>query len=60
VAARAKVRDNNPHTLDELKTAIVQSTQSYAREDFIKVLRNRIKRVDACKEAKGGDLQHFF
>jgi hypothetical protein len=40
--AKAKVCGNNPHTLDKLKTAVIQFTQSVTRKDLVKVFSNKI------------------
>jgi hypothetical protein len=48
--AEANVYENNSHTLDELKTAVIKFTQW----DFVKVYSNKIELVNACSEE--GDI----
>jgi hypothetical protein len=44
--AKAKVYENNPHTLDELEAAIIQYSHSIRQQDLVKLFNNKIKPVD--------------
>lgn len=59
-AAKSTVYKNNPGTIDELKLAITNYTNSITRETLVKVFDNKIKRVNLCIQQNGGHFQHLL
>ena len=57
-AAKSAVYRDRPRTLDDLQAAITAFIQSISSEQLIAVFRNKISRVQACIDAKGGHFQH--
>ena len=57
-AAKSVVYRDRPRTLDDLKAVMTAFIQSISSEQLIVVLRNKIRRVRACIDAKGGLFQH--
>lgn len=57
-AAKSAVYQDRPCTLDDLQAAITAFIQSISSEQLIAVFRNKIRRVQACIDAKGGHFQH--
>jgi hypothetical protein len=54
-----RVGDHDTRTLIELKTAITTFIRNISQADLQKVFANRIKRVQACIDARGYHFQHF-
>jgi hypothetical protein len=59
-AAKFAVYRDRPRTLNELKTAITAYIRNISQADLQKVLVNKIKRVQACIDARGHHFQHFY
>jgi hypothetical protein len=51
---------DRPRTLNELKTAITAYTKNISKADLQKVFVNKIKRFQACIDARGHHIQHLF
>jgi hypothetical protein len=51
---------DRPRTLNELKTAVTAYIRHISQADLQKVFANRIKRVQACINARGPHFQHFL
>jgi hypothetical protein len=58
-AKSAEYRDR-PRTLSELKTAITAYIRNISEADLVKVFANKIKRVQACIDARGHHFQHLL
>jgi hypothetical protein len=56
-AAQSPVYRDRPRTLNELKTAITAYVRNISQADLQKEFANKIKRVQACIDARG---HHFF
>jgi hypothetical protein len=59
-AAKSVVYRDRPRTLNELKTAITASIRNISQSDLQKVFANKIKRFQACIDARGHYLQHLL
>jgi hypothetical protein len=59
-AAKSVVYRDWPRTLNELKTAITAYIRNISKADLQKMLANKIKRVQACIDARGHHFQHFL
>ena len=57
-AAKSAVYRDRPRTLDDLQAAITAFIQSISSEQLIAVFKNKIRRVQACIDAKGDHFQH--
>ena len=57
-AAKSAVHRDRPRMLDDLQAAITAFIQSISSEQLIAVFRNKIRRIQACIDAKGGHFQH--
>jgi len=57
---KAKVYENNPHTLDELRTNITNLIQAIPEQMLSNVYDNFIKRTECCIEENGHQFQHFL
>jgi hypothetical protein len=55
-AAKPAVYRDRPHTFNELKAAITANIRNISQADLQKVFANKIKRVQACIDARG---HHF-
>jgi hypothetical protein len=56
-----KFRDSDrPRTLNELKTAITAYIRNISQADLQKVFVNKLKRVQACIDARGHHFQHVL
>jgi hypothetical protein len=51
---------DRPRKLNELKTAITAYIRNIAQADLHKVFANKIKRVQACIDARGHHFQHLL
>jgi hypothetical protein len=51
---------DSPCTLNELKTAITAYIRNISQADLQKVFANKIKRVQACIDARGHYFQHIL
>jgi hypothetical protein len=51
---------NHPRTLNELKTAITAFIRNISQADLQKVFANKIKRVQACIDARGQHFRHLL
>jgi hypothetical protein len=49
-----------PRTLNELRTAINAYIRNISQADLQKVFANKIKRVQACIDARGHHFQHLL
>jgi hypothetical protein len=58
-AAKSAVYRDRPRTLNELKTAITAFIRNISQADLLKVFANKLKRVQACIDARGHHIQHF-
>jgi hypothetical protein len=62
-ALKTTVRRSNRHhlrMLNELKTAITAFISNISQEDLQQVFTNKIKRVQACIDARGHHFQHLL
>jgi hypothetical protein len=59
-AGKSAVYRDRPRTLSELKTAITAYIRNILQEDLQKVFANKIKRVQACIDARGHHFQHLL
>jgi hypothetical protein len=57
-AAKSAVYRDRPRSLNELKTAITACIRNISPADLQKVFANKIKRVQACIDARGHHFQH--
>jgi len=51
---------NNPHTIDELKTAITKYVWNVDRTIPNTVFENTVRRVSKCLETGGGHFEHYL
>jgi len=51
---------DRPRTLNELKTAITAYIRNISQADLQKVFANKIKRVQACIDARGHHFQQLL
>jgi hypothetical protein len=58
-AAKSAMYRDRQHTLNELKTSITAYIRNIAQADLQKVLANKIKRVQACIDARGHHFKHL-
>jgi hypothetical protein len=58
--AKSAVYRERPRMLNELKTAITAFIRNVSQEDLQKVFANKIKRVQACIDARGHHFQHLL
>jgi hypothetical protein len=49
-----------PRTLNDLKTVITAYVRNISQADLQKAFMNKIKRVQACINARGHDFQHLL
>jgi hypothetical protein len=56
-AAKSAVYRDRPLTLSELKTAITAYIRNISQANLQKVFANKIKRVQACIDARGHHFQ---
>ena len=56
-AAKSAVYRDRSLTLDDLQAAIIAFIQNISSEQLIAVFGNKIRRIQACNEAKGGHFQ---
>jgi hypothetical protein len=59
-AAKSAVYRDRPRTLNELKTAITAFIRNISKADLQKVFANKIKRVQACIDARGHHFQQHL
>jgi hypothetical protein len=59
-AAKSAVCRDHPRTLNELKTAITAYIRNISQAGLQKVFANKIKRVQACIDARGHNFQHLL
>jgi hypothetical protein len=59
-AAISAVYRDRPRTLNELKTAITAYIRNTSQADLQKVFASKIKRVQACVDARGHHFQNFL
>ena len=59
-AANSAVYRDRPRTLNEVKTAITAYIRNIAQADLQKVFANKIKRIQACMDARGHHFQHLL
>ena len=57
-AAESALYRDRPRTLDDWQAAITAFIQSISSEQLIAVFRNKIRRIQACSDAKGRHFQH--
>jgi len=51
---------DRPRTLNELKTAVTVYMRNISQAYLQKVFANKIKRVQACIDARGHHFQHLL
>jgi hypothetical protein len=54
------VYHDRPHTLNELKTAVTVYVRNITQADLQKVFASKIKRVQACIDARGHHFQYLL
>ena len=59
-AAKSAVYRDRPRTLNDLKTAITAYVRNISQADLQKVSANKIKRVQACIDARGHHFQYLL
>jgi hypothetical protein len=59
-AAKSTMYPDHPRTLNELKSAITVYIRNISQADLHKVFANKIKRVQACMDARGRHFQHLL
>jgi hypothetical protein len=59
-AAKSAVFRDRPRMLNELKTAITACIRNISQADLLKVFANKIKRVQACTDARENHFQHLL
>jgi hypothetical protein len=59
-AAKFAVYRDRPRTLNELKTAITAYIRNISQADLQKMFANKVKRVQACIDARGHHFQHIL
>jgi hypothetical protein len=59
-ATKSAVYRDRPRTLNELKTAITAYIRNISQADLQKVFANKIKRVQACIDARGHHYHHLL
>jgi hypothetical protein len=59
-AAKSAVYRDRPRTINELKTAITAFIRNISQADLQKVFAKKIKRVQACIDARGHHFQHIL
>jgi hypothetical protein len=59
-AAKSAAYRDRPRTLNELKTAITAFIRNISQADLQNVFANKIKRVQACIDARGHHFQHLL
>ena len=57
---QAAVYRDRPRTLHELKTAVTAHIRNFSQADLQKVSTNKIKRVQACIDARGHHFQQLL
>jgi hypothetical protein len=59
-AAKSAVYRDRPRKLNELRTAITAFIRNISQADLQKVFANKIKRVQACTDARVHHFQHLL
>jgi hypothetical protein len=59
-AAKYAAYRDRPRTLNGLKTAVTVFIRNISQVDMQKVFANKIKRVQACIDARGHHFQHLL
>jgi hypothetical protein len=59
-AAKSTLYRDRPCTLNELKTAITAFIRNISQSNLQNVFANKIKRVQACIDARGNNFQHLL
>jgi hypothetical protein len=59
-AAKSEVYRDRPRTLNELKTEITAFVRIISQADLQKLFANKIKRGQACIDARGHHFQHLL
>ena len=54
------VYQENPQTIEELKTAITAKIRAIPKEECVKVIDNFTRRVQVCLQQNGGHLEHIL
>jgi len=60
VAMKNSVYSKNPHTINELKMAITEYIRNVDRAKLTTVFENRVRRVNKCLGAGGGQFEHYL
>jgi len=60
IAAKSAVYLDRPRKLNEFKTAVIVYIRNISQAALHKVLENKIKRVQACMDARGPHSQHLL
>jgi hypothetical protein len=58
--AKSAVYPDRSRTLNELKAAVTAYVRNTSQADLQKVFANKIKRVQACIDARGHHFQHLL
>jgi hypothetical protein len=57
---KSAVYKDNPRSLHDLKEAIANFITHVSHNELVRVFGNKIKRVDACLQARGGHFQQLL
>jgi hypothetical protein len=57
---KISVYSNNPHTIDDLKMAIIEYIRNVDRARLNTVFENTVQRVNRCLETGGGHFEHYL
>jgi hypothetical protein len=57
---KGHVYNSNPHTTEDIKTNITETTASINQRTLRQVTQNMVKRVNACIQKSGGHLQQLL
>jgi hypothetical protein len=59
-SSKTAVHRDRPRTLNGLKTAVTAYIRNISQADLQKVFANKIKRFQACTDARGHHFQHLL
>jgi len=59
-ATKNSLYPNNPHTIDDLKMAIIEYIRNVDRAILNTVFENTVRRVNKCLETGGGHFEHYL
>ena len=55
-----KIYQNNPQTIQALKTAITANIQTISQDECVRVINNFARRIQECLRLDGGHLEHII